>query len=86
MLALVHRASNLEYDVAGLTPVMSASIENVDVSSVITSHHKYRHHVKDVLKLVGLEGTEREWRNAFDDANQEVIDGMKEVVESLNRS
>ncbi|KAL1529917.1 hypothetical protein AB1Y20_000845 [Prymnesium parvum] len=60
VLSLVYRASNLKMGVAGLGPVDSPSVENINVSKVVKAHHKYRHHVKDVLRLVCLEGTQPE--------------------------
>lgn len=62
VLSLVYRASNLKVGVgvAGLAPVNASFVENVDVSSVVQGHTKYRHHVKEVLRLVGLEGEDRQ--------------------------
>jgi hypothetical protein len=55
VLAMVHRASNLAFDVAGLSEVQCVGVENYDVSGVVAAHHKYRMHTSDVLSLVGLE-------------------------------
>ena len=53
MLSLVYRASNLAVTgVAGLAAVDSPAVESYDVSSVVKAHNKYRHHAKDVLRLV----------------------------------
>lgn len=56
VLSLVYRTSNFAVGIAGLGPVEASAVENVDLSHVVTAHHKYRYHVKDVLDLVDLEG------------------------------
>ncbi|KAL1511598.1 hypothetical protein AB1Y20_006392 [Prymnesium parvum] len=86
VLSLIHRASNLEYHVAGLGPVDSASVENVDVSNIVPAHHKYKFHIKEVLKLVQLEGTEREGSLSLEKDTQKVVDSMMDAVEALNES
>lgn len=56
VLAMVHRAANLQVlGVAGLGEVRCEGVENVDVSDVVSAHHKYRHTTSDVLSMVGLE-------------------------------
>ena len=56
VLSLVYRSANLQTTgVAGLGEVQSPGVENFDVGGVVTAHHKYRHHVGDVLQLVGVE-------------------------------
>ena len=57
VLSLVYRTSSLAVDaVAGLAPVRCDGVENVDVSDVVSAHHRYRFCVGEILQRLDLEG------------------------------
>ena len=61
LLAFLHRASSLSYNIAGLRPIEGLSgIENVDVSAIVTSHLRYRYIVGSILQKARFEDTNKD--------------------------
>ena len=60
LLAFLHRASSLQYGVAGLTPVLGLSgVENVDVSETVSGHLRYRYLIGSILLKIGFEDIDK---------------------------
>ena len=60
LLAFVHRASSLQYGVAGLAPVPGLSgVENFDVSDTVSGHLRYRYLVGATMQKIGFEGIDK---------------------------
>ncbi|PSS05250.1 hypothetical protein BD289DRAFT_449112 [Coniella lustricola] len=56
LLALLYRANNLQYGIAGLQAICEVGgVENVDVSQFVSGHTQYRFLVGPILEKVGLE-------------------------------
>lgn len=56
LLALLYRANNLQYGIAGIQAICEVSgVENVDVSRFVVGHTQYRFLVGPILEKVGLE-------------------------------
>ncbi|RJE21530.1 DUF726 domain protein [Aspergillus sclerotialis] len=59
VLALLYRTSSLQLGVAGLQRVENlTSVENVDVSELISGHLRYQFLVGRILKIIGLENVD----------------------------
>ena len=60
LLAFLHRASSLQYGVAGLAPVPGLTgVENFDVSDTVSGHLRYRYLVGAIMQKVGFEGIDK---------------------------
>ena len=60
LLAFLHRASSLQYGVAGLTPIAGlAGVENFDLSDTVSGHLRYRYLAGAILQKIGFEGLDR---------------------------
>ena len=56
VLRFLYRTSSMQYSVAGLSKIAGLpSIENVDVSSTVNGHLRYRHLVGSILSQLGFE-------------------------------
>lgn len=57
VLGFLYRTSSIQYGVAGLQKVQGLpSVENVDVSEMVSGHLRYRYLVGSVLRKIGFEG------------------------------
>lgn len=60
LLGFLHRASSLQYGVAGLTPISGLlGVENVDVSEDVSGHLRYRYLIGTILQKIGFEDIDR---------------------------
>ncbi|MCJ1297477.1 hypothetical protein MMC08_000263 [Hypocenomyce scalaris] len=61
VLGFLYRTSSIQYGVAGLQKVEGLpSVENVDVSELVSGHLRYRYLVGSILKKIGFEDIEME--------------------------
>lgn len=60
LLAFLHRASSLQYGVAGLAPIPGLSgVENFDLSETVSGHLRYRYLAGAILQKIGFEGLDK---------------------------
>ena len=60
LLAFLHRASSLQYGVAGLAPIQGLSgVENFDLSDTVSGHLRYRYLAGAILQKIGFEGLDK---------------------------
>ncbi|KAK4692277.1 hypothetical protein P7C71_g4897, partial [Lecanoromycetidae sp. Uapishka_2] len=60
LLGFLHRASSLQYGVAGLTPISGLlGVENVDVSENVSGHLRYRYLIGSILHKIGFEDIDK---------------------------
>ena len=60
LLAFLHRASSLQYGVAGLAPIPGLSgVENFDLSDTVSGHLRYRYLAGAILQKIGFEGLDK---------------------------
>ena len=60
LLAFLHRASSLQYGVAGLAPIPGLSgVENYDLSETVSGHLRYRYLAGAILQKIGFEGLDK---------------------------
>ncbi|KAL2040043.1 hypothetical protein N7G274_007446 [Stereocaulon virgatum] len=60
LLAFLHRASSLQYGVAGLAPVPGLTgVENFDMSDTVSGHLRYRYLVGAIMQKIGFEGIDK---------------------------
>ena len=60
LLAFLHRASSLQYGVAGLAPIPGLSgVENFDLSDIVSGHLRYRYLAGAILQKIGFEGLDK---------------------------
>ena len=60
LLAFLHRASSLQYGVAGLSPIEGLmGVENFDFSELVSGHLRYRYLVGAILQKIGFDGLDR---------------------------
>jgi pimeloyl-ACP methyl ester carboxylesterase len=55
VLSLMYRYQKLTLNAAGIAPVKTAGVENVDVTEVVTGHQFYSSKIMECLLLVGLD-------------------------------
>jgi len=79
LLGFLHRASSLQYGVAGLTPVSGLlGVENVDVSETVSGHLRYRYLIGSILQKIGFEDIDK------DEVAKEA-EAFKTMVEEENK-
>ena len=60
LLGFLHRASSLQYGVAGLIPISGLlGVENVDVSESVSGHLRYRYVIGSILQKIGFEDIDK---------------------------
>lgn len=60
LLSFLHRASSLQYGVAGLAPIPGLSgVENFDLSDIVSGHLRYRYLAGAILQTIGFEGLDK---------------------------
>lgn len=60
LLGFLHRASSLQYGVAGLIPISGLlGVENVDVSEDVSGHLRYRYLIGSILQKIGFEDIDK---------------------------
>ena len=60
LLAFLHRASSLQYGVAGLASIPGLSgVENFDLSDTVSGHLRYRYLAGAILQKIGFEGLDK---------------------------
>ena len=60
LLAFLHRASSLQFGVAGLAPILGLSgVENFNLSDTVSGHLRYRYLAGAILQRVGFEGLDK---------------------------
>ncbi|KAF2865324.1 hypothetical protein BDV95DRAFT_586714 [Massariosphaeria phaeospora] len=56
ILAFLYRTSSVQLGIAGLQPVRGvAGVQNIDVSSIVSGHLRYRYLTGSILKKIGFE-------------------------------
>ena len=79
LLAFIHRASSLQYGVAGLAPIPGLSgVENFDLSDTVSGHLRYRYLAGAILQKIGFEGLDK-----VEIAKE--ADAFKRMVEEENK-
>ncbi len=79
LLGFLHRASSLQYGVAGLMPISGLlGVENVDVSESVSGHLRYRYLIGSILQKIGFEDIDK------DEVAKEA-EAFKTMVEEENK-
>ncbi|KNC99865.1 uncharacterized protein SPPG_05238 [Spizellomyces punctatus DAOM BR117] len=74
LLAFLYRTTNIKYMVPGLSPVKVRGVEDIDVSSIVEGHLKYRGTIGQCLALAAAE-----------DLNGQQIEEQKKVLHEIER-
>jgi Protein of unknown function (DUF726) len=75
VLAFLYRTSSIQFGVAGLEAVDGVkSVENVDVSAIVSGHMRYPHLVGTILENIGWE-----------DINVQEVEREQHIVEMLDK-